>query len=166
MCREALVRLAQGFLGVEARVPRGGDDVEQELAEEIFIVDVERQVKARWLDLHARGSLEHPLGCEKRGELAWDPAEQGLRSVALFLPLDPFPLRQEIIPRDLLSGEHMRVPANQLFVQSARDQRSVVNSPTTSATPSLVTMVRGASSSTLGHRPAFAESVGPWIITR
>ena len=72
MRREALVRLAERGLGVEPRVARRGHDVEEQLTEEVLIVDVEREVQTRRLELHPRGSLEHPLRGEERRKLARD----------------------------------------------------------------------------------------------
>src|SRR5439155_26003355 len=51
--REALVRLAERGLGVEAALASLGDQIEEELAEELGIVDVERQLDARRTELHA-----------------------------------------------------------------------------------------------------------------
>ena len=93
MCGEAVVRLAERGLRIEAGVARRRDDVEQELAEEVLIVDVQRKVQTRRLDLHARGALEHPLRGEERRKLMRNTAQERLRPVGLLLSLDPFPLR-------------------------------------------------------------------------
>jgi hypothetical protein len=119
---ETIVRLTKRGLRIEAGGARRCDEVEQELAEELLIVDVERQVETRRLDFHARGALEHPLRCEKRWELRRNAAEQGLPLVVALLPtLDLLPLHEKIATDDLLSSEHVRMPANELLVQPARD---------------------------------------------
>ena len=118
---DALVRLAQCGLGVEAGVARRGDHIEQQLAEEILIVDVEREIQPRRLDLHARRPLEHALRREERRELARNAAQEGLRAIALLLPLYLLPLREQISAGDRLSFEHVRMPADELLVQAPRD---------------------------------------------
>src|SRR5258708_21250408 len=54
--REALVRLAERGLSIEAALASLGDEIEQQLAEEFRIVDVERQLDARRAAPHARGA--------------------------------------------------------------------------------------------------------------
>src|SRR5206468_3901639 len=78
-------------------------------------------VQTRRLDLHARGPLEHPLRGEERRQLRRDAAEERLAPLALLITLDLLPLREEIATDDLLTSEHVRVPANQLLVQPPRD---------------------------------------------
>src|SRR2546423_107135 len=73
---EAFVRVAERGLRVKPRITRRGHDVEEELAEEFLIIDVEREIEARRLELHARGPLEHALGREERGKLARDATQQ------------------------------------------------------------------------------------------
>jgi hypothetical protein len=119
---KALVRIVKRGLRIEAGVARRCDDVEEELAEEVLIVDVEREVEARRLDLHARGALEHPLRGEERRELARDTSEKRLLlPIALLVPLDLLPLREQIAADDLFPREDVRVPANELLVEPARD---------------------------------------------
>src|SRR5438128_7399239 len=55
--REALVGLAQRGLGIEALLARERDEVEQQLAEERRVVDVERKIDARGLEPDARGAF-------------------------------------------------------------------------------------------------------------
>ena len=121
MRSEALVGLAKRSLGVEAFVARRGDDVEQELAEEVLIVDVQREIQTWRLDLHARGSLEHALRGEERRKLARDASQERLRALALLVSLNLLPLREEIAADDLLALEHVRMAADELLVQAARD---------------------------------------------
>jgi len=72
---EALVRLAERGLRVEPGIARRRHDIEEKLAEEFLIADVEREVETRGLDLHAGSALEHALRGEQGGELARDAAE-------------------------------------------------------------------------------------------
>ena len=119
---KTLVRGAQRGLRVKPGLMRGGDDVEEEIAEEVLIVDVERQIEPRRDQLHARGTLLHALGREQGRQHARNATEQGGRFVAVLLPLDALPLGEQLATRrDLRPGEHVRMPADELLVQPAGD---------------------------------------------
>src|SRR5260221_1603150 len=111
--REALVRLTQRGLGVEAALACLGDEVKEQLAEELWIVDVQRQLDARRTELHARGALLQPFGGEERGERARDAIED--RCARLLVALDLLPLDEEIFALEARACEHMRVAAGQLL---------------------------------------------------
>src|SRR5439155_9174267 len=107
--REALVRFAERGLGIEAPLARLGDEVEQQLAEELGIVDVERQLDTRRAELHARGPLLQPLGGEERRQRSWDAVED--RRPRLLVALDLLPLHEEILALEARTGEDVRMTA-------------------------------------------------------
>src|SRR5215210_3798597 len=128
MSHESLVGLAQRGLRVEALFARCADKVEQQLAQELRIVDVDGEIDA-WRD-HADsgGTLLQPLRGEERREILRNAAEDALSILfavlrrALFA-LDALPLPQEVAAFDRHSFEHVRVPPDQLLAETARDVR-------------------------------------------
>jgi len=100
---------------------RGADEVEEEVAEKVFVVDVKRELETWRFELHACGALLHPLCRKQPRELARHAAEERLRGALLLIALDPLPLREQIASGDLLPLEDMRMPPDELLVELPRD---------------------------------------------
>jgi len=119
--REAFVRGTERGLRIEAGQARGADEVEEEVAEKVFVVDVERELETGRFELHACGALLHPLCRKQPRELARHAAEERLRGALFLIALDPLPLREQIASGDLLPLEDMRMPPDELLVELPRD---------------------------------------------
>src|SRR5207248_2094911 len=87
------------------------------------IVDVERQIDALVPHAHARGALLQPLGGEERGEILRDAGEDALVLLSTglaLLTLDALPLCEKVAGQ-LAAREDVRVPPDELLVQTSRD---------------------------------------------
>src|SRR5438552_8719831 len=115
---ESVVRLTEGGLGVEAAFACFGHEIEQQPAEELRVVDVERQLDPRRPQLHPRRALLQPLGGEERRERARDPVED--RAARLLVTLDLLPLHEEVLPLEARAREHVRVAAHELLADRPR----------------------------------------------
>ena len=69
MLHESLGRRAQRRLRVEALLARGTDQIEEQLAEELGVVHVHRQLDARRDQANARRALVEALGREQGGKV-------------------------------------------------------------------------------------------------
>src|SRR5688500_7722809 len=131
MPHEALVRRTERGLGIEALLARGADEVEEELAEELGVVHVHRQLDPRRDEPHASGTLLESLGREQRGEVLGHATEdalsvlRALRCLRALFALDALPLREQVAALDGDAFEHVRAAAYELLAQASSDVREV-----------------------------------------
>ena len=98
-----------------------GNEIEEHVAEEGLIVDVERQLDTWWHQVHPRGTLLKPLGGKERRERRGNAIDHRPGLVGgMLVALQPLPLGQQVV-LDRTIGEHVRMAADQLGDDPALD---------------------------------------------